>query len=279
MKFDLHCHSSASDGTLAPAELVMRAHRTGVTALALTDHDVTHGTSEAVATAQGLGLRIIPGVEISVSWYEKTLHIVGLGIDVNEAALVDGLAGVRASRVRRGELIALELSRVGIHGSLQAALSFAGDPQTLSRTHFARFLVDKGYARDVKSVFHQYLGEGKPGFVPHRWATLADAVSWIKSSGGVAVIAHPGRYGLSQDKGDLLIREFKELGGEALEVLTGSHTAEQSRRYAQVARKFDLAASCGSDFHSPGESRVDLGGLPPLPSGLRPVWDLLASPA
>lgn len=277
MKYDLHCHSTASDGTLSPAELVRRAHRNGVTVLSLTDHDVTHGTGEALATAQSLGMRLIPGVEISVTWMHKTLHIVGLGIDVDGEALGAGLAGVRRSRVRRGELIADELSRLGIHGSLEAALSLAGDPHTLSRTHFARFLVGKGYARDVKSVFHQYLGEGKPGYVPHRWATLADAVSWICSSGGVAVIAHPGRYRLSQDEGDRLMREFREAGGMALEVLTGSHTPEQSRRYARVARKFDLAASCGSDFHSPEESRVDLGGIAPLPPGLRPVWELLES--
>ncbi len=277
MKYDLHCHSTASDGTLSPADLVARAHRNGVTALALTDHDVTSGIAEAMVTAMGLGMRLIPGVEISVSWYDKTLHIVGLGIDVKDAALADGLAQVRQSRVRRGELIAAELSKVGINGSLEAALLFAGDPQTLSRTHFARYLVEKGYARDVKSVFRQYLGEGKPGYVPHRWASLSEAVSWIESSGGVAVIAHPGRYGLSQGKDELLVREFKDCGGRGIEVLTGSHTAEQSRRYAQVARKSELAASCGSDFHSPSESRVDLGGLPPLPLGLRPVWELLAS--
>jgi predicted metal-dependent phosphoesterase TrpH len=277
MKFDLHCHSNASDGTMAPADLVLRAHRNGVTSLALTDHDVTDGIGEASAAAKNLGLCLIAGVEISVSWYEKTLHIVGLGIDVNDVDLVKGLAGVRQSRVRRGKLIAAELSGVGIHGSLEAALGFAGDPQTLSRTHFARFLVEQGYARDVKRVFHQYLGEGKPGYVPHQWATLSDAVSWITSAGGVAVIAHPGRYGLSQDKGELLVREFKDCGGQGIEVLTGSHTAEQSHRYAQVARKFDLAASCGSDFHSPNESRVDLGALPPLPGGLRPVWELLAA--
>lgn len=275
MKFDLHCHSTASDGTLSPADLVLRAHRNGVTALALTDHDVTSGIGEAMATAAGLGMRLIPGVEISVTWYDKTLHIVGLGIDENGTALVDGLAQVRQSRVRRGELIACELSKVGIHGSLEAALAFAGDPQTLSRTHFARYLAEKSYAKDMKAVFHRYLAEGKPGYVPHRWATLCEAVSWIGSSGGVAVIAHPGRYGLSQEKGELLVREFKDCGGKAIEVLTGSHTAEQSRRYAQVARKSELAASCGSDFHSPGESRVDLGGLPPLPLGLRPVWELL----
>ncbi|MFM9968157.1 MAG: PHP domain-containing protein [Burkholderiales bacterium] len=275
MKYDLHCHSTASDGTLSPTELVTRAHRNGVTALAITDHDVTDAYDEANAAAQSVGMRFIAGVEISVTWYDKTLHIVGLGLNIRGAALVDGLAQVRLGRVNRGKQIGEELAKLGIHGSLEAALLYAGDPQTLSRTHFARFLVEKGYARDVKSVFHQYLGEGKPGYVPHCWASLADAVSWIVASGGVAVIAHPGRYGLSQDKAKLLVEDFKNCGGVGIEVLTGSHTAEQSRLYGQVARKYDLAASCGSDFHSPAESRVDLGGLPPLPPGLRPIWDLL----
>jgi predicted metal-dependent phosphoesterase TrpH len=276
MKFDLHCHSTASDGTLAPAELVRRAHANGVDVLALTDHDGTDGLAEAAAEAANLPLRLLPGVEISVTWCAKTIHIVGLGIDPGELTLAAGLAGVRDSRLDRGKLIALELARLGIEGSFEAALAYARNPQTLSRTHFARFLVEKGYARDVKAVFHRYLGEGKPGYVPHQWASLSDAVAWINAGGGAAVIAHPGRYGLSRERAEVLLREFRDCGGKGVEVLTASHTAEQSRLYAELSRKMGLAASCGSDFHSPGESRVDLGALPPLPSELQPIWELLA---
>ena len=276
MKFDLHCHSTASDGTLAPAELVRRAHQNGVDVLALTDHDGTGGLVEAGAEAANLPLRLLPGVEISVTWCAKTIHIVGLGIDAGELTLAAGLAGIRDSRAGRGKLIAVELARLGIEGSFEAALAHARNPQTLSRTHFARFLVEKGYARDVKTVFHRYLGEGKPGYVPHQWASLSDAVTWINAGGGVAVIAHPGRYGLSRERAEVLLREFRDCGGKGIEVLTASHSAEQTRMFAELSRKMGLAASCGSDFHSPGESRVDLGALPPLPSELQPIWELLA---
>lgn len=275
MKFDLHCHSTASDGTLAPAELVRRAHQNGVDVLALTDHDATSGLAEAAEAAVGLPLRLVHGVEISVTWCGKTIHIVGLDIDAANPALADGLAGVRNSRFNRGKLIAAELAKLGIEGSFEAALAYARNPQTLSRTHFARHLVEKGYAKDVKSVFHQFLAEGKPGYVPHQWASLDNAVSWIKASGGVAVIAHPGRYSLSRERASVFLGEFKDLGGQGIEVLTASHTSEQTRLYAEMSRKFGLAASCGSDFHSPGESRLDLGALPSLPSDLQPIWELL----
>lgn len=276
MKFDLHCHSTASDGTLAPAVLVRRAHQNGVDVLALTDHDATCGLAEAAEAADGLPLHLVRGVEISVTWCGKTIHIVGLDIDAANSVLAGGLANVRSSRLNRGKLIATELGKLGIEGSFEAALAYARNPQTLSRTHFARHLAQKGYAKDVKAVFHQYLAEGKPGYVPHQWASLENAVSWIKASGGVAVVAHPGRYGFSRDRASVLLGEFKDLGGQGIEVLTASHTAEQTRLYAEMSRKFGLAASCGSDFHSPWESRLDLGALQSLPPDLQPVWDLLA---
>lgn len=276
MKFDLHCHSTASDGTLAPADLVRRAHHNCIDVLALTDHDSTDGLLEAEEAATNLPLRLVPGVEISVTWCAKTIHIVGLGVDSEELTLAEGLAGVRGSRLSRGKLIAAELAKLGIEGSYEAALAYARNPQTLSRTHFARFLVEKGYAKDVKTVFHRFLGEGKPGYVAHQWASMSNAVSWIKAAGGVAVIAHPGRYGLSRPQTNVLLGEFRDCGGKGIEVLTASHTADQSRLYAQLSRTFGLAASCGSDFHSPGESRVDLGALPPLPSELQPIWEFLA---
>ena len=276
MIFDLHCHSTASDGTLAPAELVRRAHRNGVDVLGLTHHDSTRGLAQAGAEAANLPLRLLPGVEISVTWCGKPLHIVGWGIDAGELTLSAGLAEVRESRVSRGQRIAAELARLGIGGTYEAALAYAQNPQTLSRTHFARHLVEKGYASDVKAVFHRYLGEGKPGYVPHQWAPLGKAVSWIIAARGVAVIAHPGRYRLSREQAEVLLREFRGCGGKGIEVLSASHSAEQTRLYAELSQKIGLAASCGSDFHSPGESRVDLGGLPPLPSELQPVGELLA---
>jgi predicted metal-dependent phosphoesterase TrpH len=274
-KYDLHCHSTVSDGTLTPTELVDRACRNGVSVLALTDHDSTDGLAEAEAAASGRPIRLLGGVEISVSWRGKTLHIVGLNVNPLEPGLAAGLLQIRNSRLERGERIAAELAKLGIKGSFDAALSYAKNPLTLGRTHFARFLVDAGYAQDTKSVFHRFLGQGKPGYVPHEWASLELAVSWIVASGGIAVIAHPGRYGLSRDQVVQLLGEFREFGGRAIEVLTGSHPAEQSRLFADYSRSSGLAASCGSDFHGPGESRVDLGGLPHLPLDLKPVWESL----
>lgn len=272
---DLHCHSTASDGLLSPAELVRRAHANGVDMLALTDHDETAGLAEAAEEARGLGLRLISGVEISVTWSAHTVHVVGLGIDAANPTLATGLAWVRGSRKRRAGRIAEELAKLGIAGSLQGAMGYAENPELIGRKHFARFLAQMNYARDVKSVFQQYLVRGKPGYVPQQWASLADAVSWINASGGLAVVAHPGRYKLSPEETRMLLREFRDCAGKAIEVLTGSHTPEQYKRYVQLARETGLAASRGSDFHGPGESKVELGALPQLPDGIKRVWDLL----
>jgi 3',5'-nucleoside bisphosphate phosphatase len=274
VNYDLHCHSSASDGLLSPAALVRRAHAQGVTTLALTDHDEVGGLAEAGEEARGLGLQFVPGVEISVTWNDSNVHIVGLGIDASNGDLVEGLRWVRGGRQRRGERIAGELARLGIHGSLEGALAYAGNPDVLGRTHFARFLVERNYARDVRAVFHHYLARGKPGYVPHEWATLSAAVGWIRASGGVAVVAHPGRYRLSPREIRALLEEFQSLGGVGIEVVTGSHTPEQYAAFARMARSMDLRSSRGSDYHGPGESRVELGSLPPLPSDLKPIWRL-----
>jgi 3',5'-nucleoside bisphosphate phosphatase len=275
MIYDLHCHSTASDGLLAPRELVRRAHTNGVTALAITDHDEVSGLADAADEARSVGMQFVPGVEISVTWRDHTLHIVGLGIDAFHPSLVEGLGWVRGSRRRRGERIATELYRVGIEGSLEGALRFAGNPDALSRTHFARFLVERNYARDTKTVFHHFLARGKPGYVEHEWATLAQAVDWINASGGVAVIAHPGRYRLSPRELKQLVDDFQSCGGAGLEVVTGSHAPEQYGTFARLARDTGLLASRGSDFHGPGESRADLGSLPPLPADLKPIWRML----
>ncbi len=270
---DLHCHSTVSDGLLTPAEVVRRAHANGVDLLALTDHDEVGGLAEARAVATELGLRFIDGVEISVSWGEDTtLHIVGLAIDPCHPALLAGLAQVRSGRDARAARMSAELDKVGIHGAHQGALRYVGNPALVSRSHFARYIVETGHAKDVKSVFDHWLAKGKPGYVAHAWATLAQALGWIRAAGGVAVLAHPGRYRLSNKELRRLLVEFRELGGEGIEVLSGSNSDEEISEFARYAREFGFLASRASDFHGPGESRVDLGKLPQLPADLTPVW-------
>ncbi|MDD5241865.1 MAG: PHP domain-containing protein [Sulfuricella sp.] len=269
---DLHSHSTISDGLLTPTELVGRAAAQGVNVLALTDHDDVAGLDEARAAAQAVGITLINGVEISVTWNNRSVHIVGLRIDPTYGPLCDGLAAIRTGRGERAKLIAAELDKAGIAGSLEGAYAYAANPGIISRTHFARFLVEKGVAKDPRTVFKKYLVKGKPGYVTHRWADLADAVGWILASGGIAVLAHPGRYDLGRTNLHNLIADFKEAGGEALEVVTGSHTADQFAQFARYAEEFDLLASCGSDFHGQSESYMDFGRLPELPTGCKPVW-------
>ncbi|HEY5800169.1 MAG TPA: 3',5'-nucleoside bisphosphate phosphatase [Burkholderiaceae bacterium] len=272
MDYDLHCHSTISDGDLTPEQVAARAHANGVDVWALTDHDEIDGIARARATCGQLGMRFVPGVEISVTWAGETLHMVGLQIDETNAALRDGLRHTRGGREQRARDIGHQLALAGIPDAYEGALRFVGNPDLISRTHFARFLVEIGACRDVQDVFRNYLTEGKPGYVPHRWARLADAVQWVLGAGGVAVIAHPGRYKYTALQFGALFDEFKQLGGTAIEVVTGSHTPEQYAEYAQVARRYGFLASRGSDFHSPRESRIDFGVLPPLPAGLTPVW-------
>ena len=273
---DLHCHSVVSDGTLAPEELAPRAAANGVELWALTDHDEIGGQHRAIAAAHAAGMAYLTGVEISVTFAGVTVHIVGLGFDPDDAALREGLAETRDGRIPRAREMAAQLAAVGIPGAYEGALKYVGNPQLVSRTHFARFLVEAGVCRDTPEVFRKYLTEGKPGYVPHRWAALGDAVRWITQAGGVAVIAHPARYKFTANEEYALFSEFKAHGGLGVEVVTGSHTAAEYVTYADMAREFGLAASRGSDFHSPAESYTDLGKLPLLPDNLTPVWELLA---
>lgn len=280
LDYDLHCHSNISDGTLTPSEVVERAALRGVKVLALTDHDDTDGLNEARRAAQQHGMTFINGVEISVSWRKHTLHVVGLGIDPEYPPLQQGLLSVRSGRIERARKMSDELARVGIPGVFNGAIKYADNPNMIGRTHFARYLVEAGHCKDVKSVFNRYLATGKPGYVPHQWANLSDTISWIRGSGGVVVLAHPGRYMVgkhSMGKKTLheLLTEFAGLGGQALEVVTGSHTPEQYAEFARYADEFGLLSSCGSDFHGPGESYRDLGRLPDLPLICRPVWEAL----
>ncbi len=272
---DLHCHSLVSDGTLAPEALAARAKVNGVELWALTDHDEISGQQRARDAALALGLPWLSGVEVSVSFAGTTVHIVGLGFDIDDPAFTAGLAATRGGRGQRARDMAAGLERVGIPDAFEGALAYVSNPELISRTHFARFLVETGHCRDTHEVFRKYLTEGKPGFVEHRWASLGDAVRWITAAGGTAVVAHPGRYRFTPTEEYALFTEFIAHGGRAVEVVTGSHTEAEYIKYADMALEFDLLASRGSDFHDPDESRTDLGALPWLPGKLKPVWEAI----
>ena len=273
---DLHCHSVVSDGTLTPEALAARAKANGVQLWALTDHDEIGGQERAMAAAKAEGMKYLTGVEISITFAGKTVHIVGLGFDHTNEALVQGLRNTRGGRAERAQEMSDGLAKVGIHGAYEGALKYAGNHELISRTHFARFLVESGVCKDTSEVFRKYLTENKPGFVPHRWASLENAVKGITGAGGVAVIAHPARYGFTANEEFALFTEFKHHGGRGVEVVTGSHSSADALQYAETALEFELAASRGSDFHSPDESHTDLGTLPWLPGQLKPVWELLS---
>jgi len=270
---DLHCHSTVSDGLLDPVAVVARAVANGVDLLALTDHDEIGGLDAAIEAAQAADLRFVTGTEISVSWGDdQTVHIVGLNFDHRHPDLVAGLGRVRGGRDARAGRMAAELAKVGIDGAYEGALKYAGNPALISRSHFARYIVERGFAPDVKTVFDHWLAKGKPGYVSHPWAELPEALGWIKAAGGIAVIAHPGRYRLTPAERRELYVAFKELGGEGIEVVSGSHGADEAREFAGIAREFGFLASRASDFHGPGESWIDLGRMAPLPPDLTPVW-------
>jgi predicted metal-dependent phosphoesterase TrpH len=277
MNADLHCHSTVSDGTLTPEALAARAQANGVELWALTDHDEVGGQQRARDAALAIGMDYLTGVEISVTFAEVTVHIVGLGFDASDPTLHAGLERTRGGRRERALEMSEGLARAGIHNAYEGALEYVGNPDLISRTHFARHLVDSGVCSDTQEVVRKFLVEGRPGFVPHRWATLRDAVHWITGAGGTAVIAHPARYKFSANAEYALFTEFKAHGGRGVEVVTGSHSSAEAVRYADTALEFELLASRGSDFHSPAESHADLGSLPPLPPQLTPVWSALES--
>lgn len=272
---DLHCHSAVSDGTLEPEQVAARAKANGVELWSLTDHDELGGQSRARDAAHALDLPYLTGCEISVTFAGETVHIVGLGFDMHDAQLHAGLAATRGGREQRAREMAAGLAQMGIANAYEGALRYVGNPELISRTHFARFLVEQGVCADNGEVFRRFLTEGKPGYVPHRWARLGDAVRWLGEAGGIAVIAHPGRYRFTPTEEYALFSEFKAHGGRGVEVVTGSHAAADFAKYADMALEFGLLASRGSDFHSPEESRTDLGTLPGLPAKLTPVWQAL----
>ena len=273
---DLHCHSVVSDGTLTPEALAARAKANGVELWALTDHDEISGQARALAAAKAQGMQYLTGTEISVTFAGQTVHIVGLGFDHEDAGMQQGLRKTRGGRGERAQEMSQGLAQVGIHGCYEGALKYVGNPELISRTHFARYLVESGVCTDTHEVFRKFLTEGKPGFVPHRWASLKEAVQWITDAQGIAIIAHPGRYNFTPNEEYAFFTEFKNHGGQGVEVVTGSHTTAEYAKYGDMAKEFDLLASRGSDFHSPEESRIDLGTLPWLPGQLTPVWEALA---
>jgi len=273
---DLHCHSTASDGSLSPTALAQRAHDGGVQLWSLTDHDELAGQREAREAAEALGIAYVSGVEISVSFAGETVHILGFGFDPDEPALVAGLANLRSGRITRAQEMGESLAKAGIPGAYEGALALAPNPELVSRTHFARFLVEHGHCSSVHEVFGRFLKEGKPGFVPHRWAGLGDALRWVHGAGGVTAIAHPARYRFSPTVEFALFGEFQAHGGRGVEVTCGSHFPDEVARYADMALEFDLLASRGSDFHAPDESRTPLGSLPDLPGKVEPLWSVWA---
>ncbi|HRD93821.1 MAG TPA: 3',5'-nucleoside bisphosphate phosphatase [Accumulibacter sp.] len=271
---DLHCHSTCSDGLLPAAAVAARAASNGVDLLALTDHDNLDGLPAARAAAEAAGMSLVNGVEISIEWESLQIHILGYAFDPADPALNAGLAAIRSGRIDRARRISAELEKVGIDGAFDGAMRLAANPSLISRAHFGRFLVDSGVRKDLRSVFESYLVPGRPGYVDHRWATLADALGWISGAGGLAAVAHPGRYKLSRPDMRRFLAEYKDLGGRAIEVVSGSHTQEHVDIFGRLAREYGFLASRGSDFHGPGESYFDLGQLAPLPDGLKPIWDV-----
>jgi predicted metal-dependent phosphoesterase TrpH len=270
---DLHSHSTASDGFYSPTDLVQRAATAGVKVLSLTDHDTTAGLPEADIAAQGAGIRLVPGVEISVTWEKKTLHVVGLNIDIQHASLQAGLSQLEQVRADRAMEMGDRLEKAGIPGIFEEAQAMVGEGM-ITRTHFAHCLARRGLAADVRDVFGRYLTAGKPGYVSTRWADIADAIQWIRDAGGVAVLAHPHRYKLTGSWLRRLLGEFKDMGGEGLEVLSGTASPGEVQSSAALATRFGLLASCGSDFHGPDDGWPKLGRLPALPAGLEPVWNV-----
>jgi predicted metal-dependent phosphoesterase TrpH len=269
--FDLHSHSTASDGTLAPADLVARADAAGVRVLALTDHDTTEGVDGALVAAAERAIHLVPGVEISVTWGGQTVHVLGLGVQPQYQPLEDGLARLRGFRAWRAEEIGRRLAKRGIENAFEGARALSNG-RLISRTHFARLLVQRGKAADPRDVFKRFLVHGKPGHVPGQWAALERAVCWIRGAGGQAVIAHPARYRMSRAKLRRLFGEFRECGGVGLEVVSGSHSRDDCFVMGRHAKDFGFLSSAGSDFHGPEHPYIELGRLPGLPDGCVPVW-------
>ncbi len=271
LTFDLHSHSTASDGAFAPARLVQEAASAGVDVLALTDHDSLAGLQEASEAARHLDIQLINGVEISAGWQKRTLHIVGLAVDTDCSTLQNGLQQLQTVRRERAQRIARKLEKIGLDDALARAESLARGAQ-ITRTHFARLLVDAGLCSDMKQAFKRYLAAGKPAYISSEWTSLESAINWIHAAGGLAVLAHPMLYNMSAAWRSRMFSAFKNGGGDAMEVCCGGSTPEQIQLSARDAQQHQLLGSVGSDFHHPEQRWIRLGKIPPLPSKVTPVW-------
>lgn len=267
---DLHCHSTASDGELAPEAVVAEAAAAGVKILALTDHDTVAGLDAAQRAARQHGVRLVPGIEISATLDRHTLHVLGLGIDPTAAPLQAGLADVQLRRAVRAKAIAAKLERLGVVDALQRAEAMAGSGQ-ITRSHFARLLIEAGLAKDAQRAFKRYLGQGRQAYVASQWAPLQDAIQWIHAAGGIAVLAHPFKYPLTRTTRHRVLRTFKALGGDAMEVCCGSSNAAEIAESARDAIESGLHGSIGSDYHGPEQPWARLGRVAPLPAEVTPV--------
>ncbi len=273
MLADLHCHTTASDGALRPRDVLRRAAEQRVEMLAITDHDTVEAYS-ALDADSCAGVRIVTGIEFSTRWRGHTIHVVGLGIDLGCRALAAAVARQQSARVERAAVIARRLEKLGFTDMLAGARRIAGSAP-VGRPHFAQYLVRTGQVRSISTAFRKYLGPGKPGDVRHHWPDLATGVDWIRAAGGTAVLAHPGKYRMTAAKLGALTDEFRACGGRALEVLCGQQPRDLTHRLARICNDHGLHASCGSDFHAPGQPWSELGRFGRLPDGCRPVWELL----
>lgn len=270
--YDLHSHTTASDGLLTPTALVSRAVDMRVSVLAITDHDTTAGLDEAqnAIAQQRLPLRLIPGVEISTLWENYEIHIVGLGMDIAHPALTGLLQQQAECRQSRAEQIAARLEKNRIPDALAGAQRLATGGQ-ITRAHFARYLIELGIAANMNQVFKKYLAKGKTGYVPPQWCTIPQAIEAIHQSGGVSVLAHPGRYDLTAKWLKRLLATFAESGGIAMEVAQCQQAPDERTQLGRYARDFNLMASQGSDFHLPC-AWIELGRKLWLPADVEPVW-------
>lgn len=276
---DLHSHSQCSDGSLSPADLVALAVRAGVKALALTDHDSVDGIREAQTAAEGTGLTLIAGVELSAIWGVHNIHVVGLQVDIEHPILKAGLAQQAGARAERGRQMGAKLEALGLEGAYEGALALASSPDGLSRTHMAQWLFDAGHVSTIQQAFDKYLGPRKPAAVPMPWASLADVVAWIKAAGGVAVVAHPGRYDMSRTKMRQLLADFKAVGGDGMEVATATEKPDMVAYLGRLSQQLELLASQGSDYHGKPAPWIALGRFPTLPAGCVPIWTAWGWPA
>jgi 3',5'-nucleoside bisphosphate phosphatase len=270
--YDLHTHTTASDGELSPEALVIEAKSSGIDVLAVTDHDTTSGINAAVDEASKQNIKLIPGIELSVSWMDKNFHIIGLGIDPDNTALQKSLVNTKKLREKRAVEIGRKLDKIGTSNAYFQAMELAGN-HTVTRSHFARVLINQNFAKDSKEVFKKYLVHNKPGFVKTDWVEMDMGIKLIQNSGGKAILAHPMRYNITASWLRKFLAAFKESGGSGIEVVTGSSNADEIRTTASYAKRFELMGSTGSDFHGFDNTWVKLGQLAAMPESVTPIWE------